>query len=312
MGGGKPMATATRRWRGSGLLCRRASCLVLLTSTVPAAPDHGWTSQVPRVGVSLEDYSLEAEPAARWELPRRLREISGLAMTSDDRLLAHNDEVGVVFEIDYRDQSTVKEFQLADAAGPVADDFEGIAVADGRIYLVTSAGRLYESPEGASGESVRFRVHDTGVGLACEVEGLAYDAASRELVLMCKDARSAALAGQVAMFRWSIDQERVNADASTVMPVADFARHIGSGRYRPSGIEQHPTSGNYYVVAARPGAIAEVTPAGEVVAARRFTAGWHRQVEGIAFAADGALIIADEGGGGRGILTVYPGPESRE
>ena len=307
-----PAATVTRRRCGSGLPSCVAVCLLLMTGGARTAPEHGGVSRIPQAEISLEDYALEPESAVRWELPRALREISGLAVTSDGRLLAHNDEVGVVFEIDYRDQSIVKEFELADMASPVADDFEGIAVADGRIYLVTSSGRLYESREGAAGESVRFRVHDTSVGLACEIEGLAYDADGRELMLMCKDARSAVLAGQVAMFRWSVDQERVNADSPTVMRVADFARHIGSSGYRPSGIERHPMSGNHFVVAARPGAIAEVTPAGEVLAVRRFAAEWHRQVEGIAFAADGALIIADEGGGGRGILTVYPGPESRD
>lgn len=303
-------AAGTRRWCGPGFLCWSTSCLVLLTSAVPAAPDHDSGSQTPRAAVSLEDYTLEEANAVRWELPRRLREISGLAMTDDQRLLAHNDEVGVVFEIDYRDGSIVKEFQLAETAIPVIGDFEGIAVADGRIYLVTSAGRLYESREGAAAESVRFRVHDTGVGLVCEVEGLAYDADGRELMLMCKDARSRALAGQVTMFRWSIDEERVRAESPVVVPVSDFARRIGSSGYRPSGIERHPMSGNHFVVAARQRAIAEVTPAGEVLAARRFAAAWHRQIEGIAFAADGALIIADEGGEGRGILTVYPGPGS--
>jgi len=262
--------------------------------------------------ISLVDYELQAESATRWRLPTRLREISGLAMTSDHRLLAHNDEIGVVFEIGYRDGSIVKEFQLANRTGPVADDFEGIAVADSRIYLVTSSGRLYEFVEGAAGESVPFIVHATGVGRDCEIEGLSYDADRRELLLMCKDARSESLAGRLPMYRWSIDERRLSADSPTVVPVRDFTRHIGSNRFRPSGIERHPGSGNYYVVAARPGAIAEVTPAGEVLGAKRFGARWHRQVEGIAFAADGALIVADEGGGGRASLTVYPGPGARD
>ena len=58
----------------------------------------------------------------------------------------------------------MKEFQLADVGDPVADDFEGIAVAEGRIYLVTSAGRLYECREGADGASVLFQVYATGPG----------------------------------------------------------------------------------------------------------------------------------------------------
>ena len=303
-------AIGTGSWKrvGARFLFGGISCLLVLTGVDSGGTDR---SQTPQSGVSLAAYELRAETATRWELPRRLNEISGLAMTSDHRLLAHNDEVGVVFEIDYRDGSIVKEFQLADMTAPVADDFEGIAVAGGQVYLVTSSGRLYEFREGVAGESVLFVVYATGLGRDCEIEGLSYDADRRELLLMCKDARSEGLAGRLPMYRWSIDDKRLSAGTPTVLSVRDFARQIGTNRYRPSGIERHPVSGNYFVVAANPGAIAEVTPAGEVLDAKRFTARWHRQVEGIAFAADGALIVADEGGGGRASLTVYPRPGNR-
>ncbi len=279
---------------------------VLLAATLGLLSLTGTSAGVQR-GVRLEDYGLRADEAAPRELPRRLREISGLATTADHRLLAHNDEAGIVFEIDARDGSVVKEFQLADVGDPVADDFEGIAVAEGRIYLVTSAGRLYECREGADGASVLFQVYATGAGRDCEIEGLAYDEGRRELVLMCKNARSDDLLGELAMYRWSIDEKALRE--RTVVPVADFARRIGANRFQPSGVERHPVSGNWFVVAARQAAIAEVTPEGQVLDVRRFEAPWHRQIEGIAFAPDGALIVADEGGRARGTLTVYPAPE---
>ena len=327
------LAAGRRRRLGLAILLGGAACLLLLwglgagerpdggppdrtaaeTGPVRSPPDQGEMSRLRQSDVSLEDYALQPAEAVRWELPRRLREISGLATTSDHRLLAHNDEVGVVFEIDHVNGSIVKEFQLADVTDPVADDFEGIAVADDRVYLVTSSGRLYEFPEGADGESVLYRVYATGVGRHCEVEGLAYDEGERELLLMCKDDRSGSLARRLAMYRWSVDEKRLNPLSPTVSPVSDVGRRIATNRYHPSGIERHPVSGNYFIVAARQGAVAEMTPAGEVLAAKRFTAGWHRQVEGIAFAADGALIVADEGGGGgaRASLTVYPAPRAR-
>lgn len=261
--------------------------------------------------ISLASYSLEAETATHWKLPKRLAEISGLAMTMDNRLLAHNDEKGVVYEIDYRNGSIVKAFQLADMATPVADDFEGIATVDDQIYLVTSAGRLYECSEGADGESVLFTSYATGVGSDCEIEGLAYDESQRALVLMCKGARRADLAGQLGIYHWSIDEKQLLEDAHTVIPVIEFSRHIGGKKFQPSGIERHPVSGNYFVVAARQRAIAEVTPGGQVVAAKQFPAQWHRQAEGITFAADGELIVADEGAGGKARLTLYLLADSR-
>ena len=278
----------------------------LAETGAPAPPGDGEGSGGSQGGASLDNYELDGGRATRWELPRRLREISGLATTADHGLLAHDDEEGVVYELDPRDGSVVKSFGMADMEDPVADDFEGIAVAEGRLYLVTSAGRLYECPEGAARESVLFRMHATGVGRECEVEGLTYDPGGRELLLMCKDARGGTPADRLAIHRWSVDDMRLSAGSPILIPVVDFARRIGSNRFQPSGIERHPVSGHYFVVAARQAAIAEVTPAGEVLAARRFPAGRHPQVEGIAFAADGALIVADEGGAGRGRLTIYP------
>ncbi len=262
--------------------------------------------------ISLESYRLNVEVATHWKLPGRLSEISGLAMTTDNRLLAHNDERGVIFEIDYRNGSIVKAFQLADMANPVAGDFEGIATVDDQVYLVTSSGRLYECREGAAGASVLFNIYTTGIGRDCEIEGLAYDESRRELLLMCKGSRSADLREQLAVYHWSIDEKQLSEEAHTVIPVIEFSRHIGGKKFQPSGIERHPVSGNYFVVAARQRAIAEVTPGGQVVAVRQLPARWHRQVEGITFAADGALIVADEGAGGRARLTLYPVSDRRQ
>ena len=262
--------------------------------------------------ISLESYTLNEETATHWKLPMYLEEISGLAMTRDNRLLAHNDEKGVIFEIDYQKGSIVKSFQLSDMKNPVASDFEGIATIDDQIYLVTSSGRLYECREGTAGESVLFNVYTTGVGRDCEIEGLAYDESQRALLLMCKDARSADMEGKLAVYHWSIDEKQLIKDVHAIIPVVEFSRHIKGKKFQPSGIERHPVSGNYFVVAARQGAIAEITPGGQVVAVREFPAQWHRQVEGITFAADGTLIVADEGAGRKARLTLYPISGSRQ
>ena len=97
---------------------------------------------------------------------------------------------------------------------------------------------------------------------------------------MCKDARSLEMEGQLAIYHWSIDKRQLNEDVRIVIPVKRFAGHIKGRKFHPSGIERHPVSGNYFVVAARQGAIAEMTPDGKVLDVRKFQARWHRQVEG--------------------------------
>lgn len=265
------------------------------------------TTQVFHGGRSLESYGLKKDTATRWKLPKSLREISGLAMTGDNRLLAHNDEKAIIYEIDYQnDGSIVKAFGLGDLGKPVAGDFEGIASVDSLIYLITSSGRLYECSEGANGETVLFNMYSTGIGRDFEIESLAYDPSQRTLLLMSKNPLHPELQGQIAIYYWSIDTKQLIEDGPTVIPIIDFARHIEGTKFQPSGIERHPVSGNYFVVAARQGAIAEITPSGQVIAVMKFPATWHRQVEGITFAPDHTLIVSDEGAGKHARLTLYP------
>lgn len=285
----------------------------LLNMGPDAMIDHllGDTNAVAERKISLESYDLKVETATHWKLPGRLEEISGLAMTINNRLLAHNDEDGIIHEIDYRNGVIVKTFQLSDMKHPVNDDFEGIATVNDQVYLVTSSGRIYECSRGTDGESVLYNIYTTGIGKDCEIEGLTYDARKGALLLMCKNARREDLKEHLMIYHWSTDEKQLIEDAHIVIPVIEFTRHIDEKEFQPSGIERHPMSGNYFVVAARQRAIAEITQGGQVVAAREFPAEWHRQPEGITFAADGTLIVADEGVGRKARLTLYPFTENR-
>ena len=285
----------------------------LLNMNPNAILDHlsGGGQRVGERKISLDSYDLKVETATHWKLPGRLEEISGLAMTHDNRLMAHNDEKAVIHEIDYRKGEIVKAFQLADMKNPVNGDFEGIATVKDQVYLVTSSGRIFEGSRGADGESVLYNIYATGVGTDYEIEGLAYDGSQRVLLLMCKSPRREELKEQLVIYRWSTDEKQLIEDAHIVIPVIEFTRHIDGKEFQPSGIERHPVSGNYFVIAARQRAIAEITPGGQVVVVKRFPAEWHRQPEGITFAVDGTLIVADEGSGKKARLTLYPVSENR-
>ena len=260
---------------------------------------------VPReaLGQGLQDYSLVAEEDAQWRLPRRLRELSGLAWASGDRLFGHDDEHAVIWEIDYREGRLIKGFAMGD---PTARrDFEGIAVVGERFYLVTSSGRIYESREGADGDRMLYNTYRTGVGEFCEVEGLEFEPSDRTLLMLCKTVRGDEyLEDFIVIFRWSLAQREITGPPLLV-PVAPLRKMINSRTIHPSGIARHPASGHYFIVAAQEGALVEITPDGEVVGGVQLNRRVHRQPEGIAFTSDGTLFLADEGGNGRARLTLY-------
>jgi uncharacterized protein YjiK len=250
---------------------------------------------------ALSQFDLGRGAGEESKLPERLKEISGLAMTADGRAFGHDDEAGIIYEIDIRHGQVVKKFSLGHET--VRGDFEGVAVAGDRIYMVTSDGEIYESPEGRDEERVRYNTYDTGVGRQCEVEGLAFEPAGRVLLLPCKRARIKSLEDWIVIFRWSLDGRRMAEPSRIAIP----RRLLSAGfrdEFRPTAIERHPVTGTYFVISARDPTIAEITPAGEVLQIRGLRKQRHRQPEGIAFTPDLSLVIADEGER-RGQLTLY-------
>ncbi len=244
---------------------------------------------------ALSRYALDA-PLKRWELPAGLREISGLAVIAGGRLLGHGDERAAIHEIDPARARAIHRFAMGDPAAP--GDFEGIAAADGRVWLMTSTGQLYEARPGSAGEAVRYLVHDTGLGRRCELEGLTFDPARRALLLPCKQPRDRALRGFLVVFAWSLDSAATESAPRFRVPIAALPGR--PQRFRATAIERHP-EGTFLVLSSE-GNLLEIDASGAVLAMRRL-GGRHPQPEGLAVTPDGVLYVADEGR--PATLTVY-------
>jgi uncharacterized protein YjiK len=152
---------------------------------------------------------------------------------------------------------------------------------------------------------VPYTSYETGLGAECELEGLAYEPSDRTLLVGCKQPRVPALRGTVTLFRWSIDRRAAATPARISVPLAAVTARTHTKQFHPSSVEREPRTGHYVVVAGPERAVVEVTSAGEVVAGRELPARLHRQPEGLTFVGDSVLLVADEGGNGRGALTAY-------
>lgn len=241
-------------------------------------------------------------PLARWIMPASLAEISGLALDSSGRLFAHNDESGLVFEIDYRRGVLLKQWVVGER--PLRDDFEAMAVADGRFFLLASTGKLYEFREGESGERVPYTVHDTRLGNQCEFESLAHERASNSLVLICKSMRDREIDG-VVLFRWSLDSAQ--AERTPVRQIISLATINGANdweEFQPSDLSIDPVSGNLVMVASLQQALAEVTRSGDLVASGPLPEPLE-MAEGVAVTRDGLLIISTEATRTAASVSVY-------
>jgi uncharacterized protein YjiK len=245
-------------------------------------------------------------PLARWVVPVGLSEISGLALTPDQRLLAHDDERGAVSEIDYRRGVVVKQFLLG-KPHTVHGDFEGITVAGDRIFLLASNGNLYEFKEGAAGERVDYTVHDTHLGKECEFEGVAYDPAIASLLLACKHVYSKELKNLLVIYRWKLDQGDGPRLTTLTVPLDQATGANGWKTLHPSDITVDPMTGNYVLIASQQQALIEMSPAGVVLQSRTLP-GLHDMAEGVAITRDSILIISDEAVKHPAVVTLYRWP----
>jgi len=247
-------------------------------------------------------YDLEHR-VTRFDLPGRLDEISGLGFSASGTLFGHGDERGQLFTIDPATGEVGRGFGL----GPTVlrDDFEGMAVAGDRFFLVSSKGWLYEFREAPQGGSSPVRITDTGVGAGCEVEGLAYDPTTQSLILACKTVIPAA---PEVRLQWIPLDPSAAVPPPLDIPLDAFAEVGLQGGVHPSGLDVDPRTGHLVLVAAREEALVELDGDGRVLSAYRFPGHRHPQAEGIAFGPDGLLYIGDEAHGGKARLTVYGPP----
>lgn len=244
-------------------------------------------------------YDLD-DPVARHDLPGRLREASGLAWGDDGMLLTHDDERGIVYRVDPTTGRADRGFRVGTPL--VRDDMEGIAVAEGRVFLVSSRGLLYETRAVPEGETSPVRVSDTGLGPECEVEGLTFLPSERMLALACKSLKSKS--PEIRIHRLPLDPD-TPAPPVLRIPFAALEPFDAGHRIHPSALDVDPATGTYVLLAAREERMVEVDTAGRILAVVKLPHHRHPQAEGITFGPDGRLYVADEGQGGHAHLTVY-------
>ncbi len=272
-----------------------------------ARADSALTERATTLARRLADSATGAEralPVARWLLPQQLTEVSGLALTSDGRLLAHGDEFGRISVIDPKRGVILKEFRIGARA-----DFEGITMAHGLVYLVDSDGQLYAFREGANGARVPYQLQDTRLGRECEFEGVVFDPSREALLLPCKNVEKKSMRNNLVIYVWKLlelDPPRLS------VIVVPLSRVIGDNPWkslRPTDITIDPNTGNYVLVAAHERALVELTPNGEVVRAMPLPErDQHSQAEGVAITSDGILIISDEASNRAASITLYRWP----
>ncbi|MCZ6656769.1 MAG: SdiA-regulated domain-containing protein [Gammaproteobacteria bacterium] len=247
-----------------------------------------------------QDHPFRYSQMHQWKLPKALNEVSGLALTEDQRLFAIADEAAYVYELDYNEGRLIKRFAVSDPV--LRGDFEGIAASTGALHIITSGGTLISFQEGDDEDTVEFTRQDTGAGVFCEVEGLTFDPRDESLLIACKQTLTRALSDRIVVFRWWLLEERL--DTLFNMDAEEITDRLQTSNFNPSAIVLDGST--VVLIAAKQAALAKLTQDGEVLDAYVLpTADRHRQAEGVALTRQRSLLLADEGGNRQARLSVY-------
>ncbi len=261
------------------------------------------------------------EPNERFELPNRLKEISGLGISEDERfLLAVQDEEGKLFFIDRENGKVEREVEFWKDG-----DYEGVEGLGDRIFVLKSNGNLYEISK-LEEEKPFVRKFETPLDRDFDLEGLGYDPVKNCLLLACK-----AKAGngpefqrKKAIYAFDLIHNTIGEQPTLCISLEDVHQFLGTDPvvkeldklkeffgsedqlgFSPSGIAVHPISGNWYITSAVGDLLMVLQPGGKILHIEQLKSKLHKQAEGIAFTKDGTLYIANEGKGDKAMIYGY-------
>jgi uncharacterized protein YjiK len=131
--------------------------------------------------VKYFEYDLKA-PTSVLKLPKKLKEISGIVFSNTDKLLAVQDEKGIIYEIDLDDTDQIRKYSFAENA-----DYESITIANNDIYVLSSNAVLYK----CSLETLALKEPATKIEMGLDAkyntEGVCFDSRNQSLLIACKE-----------------------------------------------------------------------------------------------------------------------------
>lgn len=275
------------------------------TAATPAAATLTAATAAAGTGATLSAYI--AHPAARqFYLPKGLSEVSGLAVASANSVFAHDDNYGIVYEVDLTTGRVLRAFALGNPT--VKDDFEDIAVRAGFVYLLASDGRLFEAPIGGHRERVRYNVYDTGVGPHCETEGLVNGPKDGDFLVLCKKPHQDKLKDRLVIYLWSLSDRAPVSSPWLSVPLDGLVDPLDQANFHPSAFYWQRDRGRFLIVSAKGHSGIEIDEQGKLIDRVKLDKVEHAQPEGLTLMPDGRLVISDEGPRGHGKIEIYDPP----
>ena len=268
-------------------------CVTLFYACEPKkkAQTENETATIQNVKLS---YDFE-NPTEKYDLPDKLKEISGLSYYKKNQLVCVNDEQGKIFIYDINDKKIVNKIPF-DKDG----DYEGVEVVGDEVFVLRSDGKLKGFKIGEAFE----REIDCSEPEVIEYEGLGYDSKSKYLLLVAKERRKD-VDDKKMIYAYDFDRKVLFKHIS--IPVEQVKDEANGKDFKPSGIAVHPQTGQVFIIASSGKKLLILSEKGQKEALISLNSKVYRQPEGICFSPDGQLFISSEGKDGDGYILRFEG-----
>lgn len=265
----------------------------------------------------LNPYLFNA-PSQTFDMPEKLKEISGLSLSPDGKhLCAVNDEQGIIFYINKEKGEVEKEVKFHKNG-----DYEGIESVGDHFYIVKSSGTVYKVSD-LDADTISMKKAKYLFKKENDTEGLAYDKKNHQLLFACKGraclhdgCRVDGCRDKKSIYCLDLKKNRVAKKPIFEISIKDVQAHLKNTKtpeelvekykafinpkendfhFHPSGLAIHPTSGDIYILASKGKMMIVLHPDGSIKHMEKLDKKIHSQPEGITFDEDGTMYICNEG-----------------
>lgn len=243
------------------------------------------------------------------ELPEELNEISGITFLNDSVLVAIQDEEGILFYYDLKQDRIIKKQNFA---GP--GDYEDLVRAGNDMYVITSEGVMSQIKNFQSLNPI-YKIIPTPFSKKNDIEGMAYDAKNSRLLIAPKEHGLDQDQTIKQIYGFDLKTMKFQAKPAYSIPLAEiesqfkgnaleesskkFLKALGNENmkkiFRSSAITINDKTGEIFVLSSLNGLIIILSPDGRLNKIIQFSGPEYKQPEGIAFAPNGKLYISNEG-----------------
>ena len=266
---------------------KAAFLIVLGVLTVIGFLVFGFESKTSTGGVMDSD-SVKVDK--KWELPKILNEVSGIAYMGNKKVACIQDEDGIIFIYNLETSSIEKEIEFAGGG-----DYEGITLVGNTAYILRSDGTIFEVAD-FNDLSPKISKFSTSLKGKLNFEGLTYDKKNNRLLIALKEKSGDEFKPVYAFdLKSKIWEKEPVYKIEFKDPVFGILNQkISHKILRPSEIAVHPSSGKIYILEGIDPKLLILDASGKPVEIHLLNNKDFPQAEGLTFGDAGEIYISNE------------------